>query len=290
MSSASWGCSPMSEGVDDDLLGVILNYLLGLTLLLLSLYISSTPSPNPTLVRCELGMSLGYLLGGVVHGTFPNRASDDNCAAYWFYPLFSMSYTCMIYSCYVYLSLSPPSPMRWKLQAALCVSAFLVLTGGMICQLTVDLYPGKLDDCPPSSQAACDKVMMSGEGVFYVAWTLVWWSVGKSYKGSRTTWNSVSRYALVFGPMQILAVCIVPVAMSVAGGGTVEEGMGRSLEVYCGVRTGVTYILAVLASHFGTIKCKEGGRGEAKWLGGEGEEGKGGGGSFVSFVIEVGEF
>ena len=85
------GCSAQPEGVDDDGLGVELNYICAAVLLVVALVLRARHgyATARRAILYEIGMSIGYLFGGVVHGTFPNRASDDACAAYWFYPLFT---------------------------------------------------------------------------------------------------------------------------------------------------------------------------------------------------------
>ena len=39
------------------------------------------------------------------------------------------------------------------------------------------LFPGKADDCPPGQAATCDRVMMAGETIFYLAWIATWLAV-----------------------------------------------------------------------------------------------------------------
>ena len=59
---------------------------------------------------------------------------------------------------------------------ALAVSALLIVFGSLWCQLTVSLFEGKDDPCSgsPGGQPTCDRVMMLGEGLFYLAWPLSW--------------------------------------------------------------------------------------------------------------------
>ena len=254
MASSTLGCSSQPEGVDDDSIGVALNYICSLALLCVSfsLYRSHASHPSATtIVTTELGMSLGYLLGGIVHGTFPNRASDDNCAAYYFYPLFSFSYFAMIVSSLAWLQLAKPNaPLRDFSTFVLLVSATLILTGAVSCQFTVSLYPGATDDCPPSEQAVCDRIMMTGEGLFYLTWVVGWAVVAYSLNSACPSFqtrlcNVLAPVSLFFGPGQILLVCLLPVLTAPS----VAQGMANSMALYCTLRTGVTYILAVLACH-----------------------------------------
>ena len=89
--------------LDDDRLGVLLNYVCSAILLaaacaLLRRY--GRRGLRGTLT--ELGMSLGYLLGGLVHDRFPNRAVRDVCAHRYFYPTFAASYAAMIASAWAW--------------------------------------------------------------------------------------------------------------------------------------------------------------------------------------------
>ena len=57
--------------------------------------------------------------------------------------------------------------------------------------------------------------------------------------------NRLAPAVLLLGPGQILAVCALPLLYTRSTAAAVAEGM----RIYCSLRTGVTYILAVLASH-----------------------------------------
>ena len=66
--------------------------------------------------------------------------------------------------------------------------------------------------------------------------------------------NIMAPIALIAGPGQIMLVCVMPVILSIASGGTVNEGMANGMKWYCTLRTGITYIIAVLFSHLFTAK------------------------------------
>ena len=55
-------------------------------------------------------MSLGYALGGLVHGRYPNRAVADICAHKFFYPAFAGSYLAMVASCWAWSGTPPRGP------------------------------------------------------------------------------------------------------------------------------------------------------------------------------------
>jgi hypothetical protein len=164
-------------------------------------------------------MAIGYLTGGLVHHLFANRASDDDCASRYFYPVFAVSYLTMIGSCWAWLGLADeddngskrcvdsdgkgayssvqpkaaaavvPSNSRGYMRMAvvatrLCLafSAITIAAGSSWCQFSVKLYPGKTDPCPSSEQAPCDKLMMVGEGVFYGIWCITWYVVAVAFR------------------------------------------------------------------------------------------------------------
>ena len=141
------GCSAQPEGVDDDRLGVFLNYACSLVLLGLGLVLARKHRAvcRPEVIT-EVCMSLGYVLGGAVHGLFANRANDDQCSNVWFYPVFALSYGSMIGSAAAWLSMAPQGYTRQVLNAALLVSALLITSGASWCQATLDLYHGSTDD------------------------------------------------------------------------------------------------------------------------------------------------
>eukprot|EP00947_MAST-08B_sp_MAST-8B-sp1_P003202 g3202.t1 len=292
------GCSSQPEGVDDDMIGVILNYVCSASLFLLACHIAWrhgwTRSSKVGIVT-ELGMSIGYLTGGLVHHLYANRASDDSCASDMFYPVFCLSYLAMIASAWAWLgvvavaqgetsssssssssSTSSTSSTRssssrrvatasrrvWIVRAILAVSAACILGGAGWCQAgAVTLYPGKTDPCPPSAQATCDRLMMIGEGIFYTFWMVTWWLVAVELHYARVARGShvacaanwLAPVSLSFGPGQIMAVCVLPVLVAQAAGESLEQASERGLEIYCALRTGVTYILAVLVSHLFTF-------------------------------------
>ena len=100
------GCSAQPEGVDDDQIGVAMNYICFLILSVLAyhMYVKHGYKTAKKAIFTEIGMALGYLFGGMCHGSFANRASDDNCANKYFYTLFAISYLSMIISSIAWLS------------------------------------------------------------------------------------------------------------------------------------------------------------------------------------------
>ena len=258
------GCSAQPEGVDDDRLGVLLNYVCSAALLaaacaLLRRY--GRRGLRGTLT--ELGMSLGYLLGGLVHDRFPNRAVRDVCAHRAFYPTFAASYAAMIASAWAWSGADAPgSPPRTKLgarallatRAALLASALLIVGGALACQAGgATLVDAKIDDCG-AGHPRCDAVMLGGEGLFYLAWIFAW-AVAAARVAPRLKgpWarrhNAASVGWLLLGPGQIYLVCAVPLALHP---GDADAAGAASMRWYCALRTGVTYILAVLLSHLST--------------------------------------
>jgi hypothetical protein len=101
--------------------------------------------------------------------------------------------------------------------------------------------------------------MMIGEGFFYIAWIATWGVVAISIHNKMPTtsmrvYNFLAPLALFAGPGQIMLVCVIPVVVSTATGGSVNEGMANGMSWYCTLRTGITYIIAVLFSHLFTAK------------------------------------
>ena len=106
------------------------------------------------------------------------------------------------------------------------------------------------DQCPKDGQPMCDKVMGGGEGLFYFIWGIVWFKVAGNLHGVCVTLmekvaNWLAPVFLAFGPWQILLVAVVPMLL----GKTTHE----SLALYCYLRVGVTYIVAVLLCHICTV-------------------------------------
>lgn len=64
----------------------------------------------------------------------------------------------------------------------------------------------------------------------------------------------MSAFVLILGPGQIVLVSLLPVIIALLKGRSTEDGMKVSMSLYCDLRTGVTYILAVLASHLFTAR------------------------------------
>lgn len=199
-------------------------------------------------------MAVGYLTGGITHGLLANRAHDDECANRYFYPVFALSYLSMIGSSLAWLSTARKSLTQAICWYLLVASACFISGGASWCQATLHLYPGTSDPCATSGQPMCDRTMMLGEGTFYCVWIATWVTVAltvhASMKGDRT-WrrfeqgmNIMAPASLLFGPGQIMLVCVLPLLYMPA-----HEAAATSMRWYCELRTGVTYILAVLASH-----------------------------------------
>ena len=258
------GCSESPEGVDDDRLGVLLNYVCSCTLLVAAAALARKTGlrRGGRGVVTELGMSLGYLLGGLVHDRFPNRAVRDVCAHYWFYPTFAASYAAMIASAYAWSGADGPSggakprtaAQRLALRAtraSLVASLLLIVGGATTCQFGgATLVRAKLDDCA-EGHPTCDSLMLLGEGVFYVAWIAAWAvaaaRVAPGLDAAARRHNVLSVAWLFVGPGQIALVCAVPLAFYPP-----DRAGEVSMRVYCLLRTGSTYILAVLGSHLST--------------------------------------
>ena len=324
-----WGCSPQAEGVDDDLVGVALNYACGVFLFWLALHLfwthsnagsgssssshaRSSSSPRrldakvTSGILTELGMGVGYLTGGIVHHLFPNRAVNNHCAAWGFYPVFCVSYLGMIVSALAWLGVSRGGgvdegdsegfgrrrPIRSRhssggfdsiacvrcvTECLLVLSAIFIVVGSTWCELGGATLIQMGEKCSAGKgQATCDAVMMAGEGIFYVVWIFAWAVVAahldREYFSASTrserpedgghgrclcfsdralNW-AAPLVLLVFGPGQILAVSLLPVVFARPGESMADIG-ATSLDWYCKLRTGVTYILAVLACHFFTF-------------------------------------
>ena len=275
------GCSAgLSEGVDDDFVGVIMNFVCALTLVCTASHIYihyyNRHKGAATGVKTEFGMSLGYLFGGLVHGWMANRASDDDCASNYFYPVFAISYLSMVWSADNWLEVCDHIPFDARTHAkikdirfirriqkirkcfirpTLYLSAILLFTGATWCQLfsSVQFHEGNLDDCAGANPPAlCDAMFATGEGIFYVFWVFVWVVVAMevSYRELCDTFcdkllNVLAPLALFVGPGQIFVVSAVAILLYGAGG----QGQIVGLEWYCHMRVGVTYIIAVLLSH-----------------------------------------
>lgn len=236
---------------------MVLNYVCACVLLCAAAYLAWTCGARGARgVATELGMALGYALGGLVHGRYPNRAVADRCAHRFFYPAFAGSYLAMVASCAAWSGAPPRGPRAHDaalraVRAALAMSGGLVLAGAAGCQLGgAELVPTRLDACAPG-HPLCDRVMLAGEGVFYVAWIAAWAvaaaraAPGLSERARRHNVASVAW--LLLGPGQIVAVCAAPLLFLDA-----RRAGDVSMRLYCRLRTGVTYILAVLLSHLHT--------------------------------------
>ena len=92
------GCSGDNNGVDNDFVGVILNYVCSFVLFVLGSHLWHKHGYKKAKIGIltEYGMSLGYLTGGLVHHFFADRASDKNCASKYFYFIFGLSYSSVI--------------------------------------------------------------------------------------------------------------------------------------------------------------------------------------------------
>ena len=274
---ADLGCTAgLSEGVDDDFIGVIMNFVCAVILICTTLHIYyhyyKRHAGATTGMKTEFGMSLGYLFGGIVHGWMANRANDDNCASNYFYPLFAISYLSMVWSADGWLDIcdyvqrNPTladnsriqqirSLRKYIIRPALYLSASLLTIGATWCQLfsSVKFYEGNLDDCPGGHPPAlCDATFAVGEGIFYVFWVVVWVTVAAEVACSGVCVTFYDRLAnvsspviLFFGPGQIFTVSVVAILLYGADG----QGQAVALTWYCNMRVGVTYIIAVLMSH-----------------------------------------
>jgi hypothetical protein len=262
--SALAGCSSQPEGVDDDRLGVLLNYVCSAVLVGTTLRIFKRfgVTHGRSSMLTEAGMSVGYVLGGLCHGSFANRAHDDSCANTNFYPTFACSYLAMAGSAHAFLSFASERTMlpraAFGVYASLALCSALIFGGASWCTLSVRKYDGNTDDCPTSQQATCDATMMAGEALFYAAWVATWVVVAMAlqpilHDARERALNVSAAVALFFGPGQILVVCAVPLAYTPS----VAAAAAEAMRVYCALRTGVTYILAVLASHLFTSALME---------------------------------
>ena len=241
-------CSGSDHGVDDDFVGVLMNYLCCVILLVLGSHLWRTHgwerAKNGTL--CEYGMSVGYLTGGLVHHLWSYRASNNSCASQFFYPVFALSYGSMIASTWAWLDMARRNRRVYVVRGILVGSSVCIVTGATWCQATVHLVPGKTGDCPSGKQPLCDVIMAAGEGGFYLTWSLVWFVVAYDMHPICQSWaertsNWLAPVFLAFGPLQIVLVSVIPMLL---GGGPTE-----SLRLYCDLRVGVTYIVAVLLCH-----------------------------------------
>ena len=142
-----------------------------------------TPSSGKVGVKTELGMSAGYLLGGLVHHLFANRANKDHCASGWFYILFPISYLTMIFSGWSWLGIvTRYTKTAIVVKFIWSLSGLLIVSGGIWCQSTVTLFWGTWlgrieppDQCHSSDgEPWCDTVMFYGEGIFYIIWIVTW--------------------------------------------------------------------------------------------------------------------
>merc|ERR1711920_301886 len=97
----------------------------------------------------------------------------------------------------------------------------------------------------------CDAIMAFGGGLFYFIWGVVWFVVAAdTNRLVHGAWEKAANWLapcfLALGPWQILSVSAVPMLLS--GGGPKE-----SLDLYCSLKTGTTYIIAVLLCHVFTV-------------------------------------
>eukprot|EP00747_Dinoflagellata_sp_TGD_P129533 gnl/TRDRNA2_/TRDRNA2_174696_c1_seq10.p1 gnl/TRDRNA2_/TRDRNA2_174696_c1~~gnl/TRDRNA2_/TRDRNA2_174696_c1_seq10.p1 ORF type:complete len:179 (+),score=15.55 gnl/TRDRNA2_/TRDRNA2_174696_c1_seq10:209-745(+) len=151
----------------------------------------------------------------------------------------------MIVSMWSWLYIAEQSKRIYFIRAIIAASATLIAVGAVWCQLTVRLFPGKVDSCPHGPEPLCDAIMATGEGIFYFIWGAVWFVVAGSIHGRcRGTWEKTANWLaaifLALGPWQILMVSGIPLLIG---------GEGITDKLYCSLRTGVTYIVAVLLCH-----------------------------------------
>ena len=169
----SYGCSSQPEGVDDDTIGVIMNYVCSCVLIMTSMHLWRTFgwSRARAAILTEAGMAVGYFTGGLSHSVLANRAHDDDCANRYFYPTFCTSYLSMILSSLAWLSAADALPRVdrrsrsvFTTRVGLLLAAVLIAAGACQCTASLRLFSGPSDPCPTTSQALCDATMMAGEG------------------------------------------------------------------------------------------------------------------------------
>ena len=133
ISAMTGSCSEQAYGVDDDFEGVILNYVCSVALFCTAVHLwhSHGWRRASSGILTEAGMCIGYLLGGLVHHLFPNRASNSQCASGWFYVLFPLSYLAMIYSGWAWLGVTTRLPrVVLYVKVVWFIAAVLIATGG----------------------------------------------------------------------------------------------------------------------------------------------------------------
>ena len=228
-----YGCSSQPEGVDDDMVGIALNYACSATLWIFAVQLYRTNTKSESMkrhaIRTELGMSIGYLTGGLVHHLWGNRAADDTCASTWFYPVFTISYLSMIFSCWSWMNIITTSPRyritRKIVRAFLALSAVCISIGGFWCQCSLTLYSGNEDECTSTKggQAMCDRLYNLGEGIFYIFWFVAWFLTTLEIQAMyvpfelsfQCLYNWAATFALLFGPIQIMVVSVLPIVLYV---------------------------------------------------------------------------
>ena len=228
-----YGCSSQPEGVDDDMVGIALNYACSATLLIFAVQLYRTDTKCEKMkrhaIRTELGMSVGYLTGGLVHHLWGNRAADDTCASTWFYPVFTISYLSMIFSCWSWMNIITTSPRyhitRTIVRAFLALSTVCISIGGFWCQCSLTLYSGNEDECTSTKggQAMCDRLYNLGEGIFYIFWFVAWFLTTLEIQAMyvpfelslQCLYNWAATFALLFGPIQIMVVSVLPIVLYV---------------------------------------------------------------------------
>lgn len=245
------GCSDGQGGVDDDFVGVIMNYVCCVVLLCLGSHIWYKHGwiRGKVGILTEYSMALGYLTGGLVHHLFAERASSNDCANRYFYPIFCISYEGMVLSMWAWLHIAKQTRCTAIIRWFIIICAVAIGVGAVWCQFTVHLYSSNVD-CGKGSQPMCDVTMGLGEGLFYAIWGVVWFAVAAdTHRLCHGAWekaaNWLAPFFLALGPWQILLVSGLPI---IFGGGPKD-----SLNLYCELRTGTTYILAVLFCHIFTV-------------------------------------
>eukprot|EP00520_Triparma_pacifica_P020140 CAMPEP_0118662140 /NCGR_PEP_ID=MMETSP0785-20121206/16660_1 /TAXON_ID=91992 /ORGANISM="Bolidomonas pacifica, Strain CCMP 1866" /LENGTH=142 /DNA_ID=CAMNT_0006555639 /DNA_START=335 /DNA_END=760 /DNA_ORIENTATION=- len=116
------------------------------------------------------------------------------------------------------------------------VAAFLIVSGGSYCFLTVPHYDGVMDDCPasPDAQPTCDKFVWWGEAIYFAAWFLSSVVTLHAVPYEEQLYYCVGTFLLIFGPVQILVVYdLMP-----SGGAALSERLF----------TAVTYKIAVCSN------------------------------------------
>ncbi|GMH54831.1 hypothetical protein TrST_g3689 [Triparma strigata] len=215
------------EDVDHTVLGYSLDYLtFALTFFLGCLTLARFPNAN--LVgqhgQVQFFMSIGYLAGALGHHAFPNRASSDNCANVYYYLCWAISYPAMSVSNLLWLKLdasralfsskqelAPLTTTALLIMVCHVVTNVMIVSGSMVCFLSVPHYSGVEDDCAVdhSTQPTCDKVVYIGELCYFIVWFVTFLYISVKHPphsriDSLLEW--LQTVFLVGAPLQIILV------------------------------------------------------------------------------------